>query len=690
ICTNFRWLNVRTIKDAHPLPHQADCLAALGGNLFFSTLDLTSRFYNISLHEDDKRYTAFTTPLGLYEYNRLPQGLCNSPGSFMHMMLNIFGDLNFSSLLCYLNDLLIFAPTEEEALNRLRTVFHPLKENLKLAPKKHLMRKTVKLLGHIIDHSGVAVDPAKIEAIVNIKEKDLMEDDDCTPSLQKLKSFLGMVLYYQHFIPDCSAITKPLFSLTAGQKHREWTPLCTAAFEKLKEALLNCVVLAHPDFERAFVLSIDASLDGLGAVLSQVPLGEDKARPVAFASKTLSRAQAKYPAHRLEFLALKWAVCDKFSHWLKGQMSTICTDNNPLTYILTNPKLDVCEQRWVANLAPYNFKIKHIPGRMNVVADALSRNPLLLEVPNQTLLAEAGCLSKDEVSAILEKHIHDLAGHQGQARTLHLARQRLFWPDMSPPQKKKDIKEYVQCCQRCVIGKTPPAARAPFESIKTSAPLELVCIDFWSAEDSNNKSVDVLVITDHFTKLAHAFPCKNQTAKQVAKTLWDRFCVYGFPKHIHSDQGTNFESSLIVELLELAGVDKSHTTAYHPMGNGGTERFNRTLGNMMRSLPPKAKHHWPQMIQMMIFVYNCTTGIAPFYLMFGGVPRLPVDIMFKNIMRDNTVVDYDTYAVSLIRDLQEAMALAQQHTTKEQKHQAKVYNKKIRGSSLILGDRVLL
>uniref|UniRef100_H3AC61 Gypsy retrotransposon integrase-like protein 1 n=1 Tax=Latimeria chalumnae TaxID=7897 RepID=H3AC61_LATCH len=554
-------------------------------------------------------------------------------------MLNIFGDLNFSSLLCYLNDLLIFAPTEEEALNRLRTVFHPLKENLKLAKKTHLMRKTVKLLGHIIDHSGVAVDPAKIEAIVNIKEKDLMEDDDCTPSLQKLKSFLGMVLYYQHFIPDCSAITKPLFSLTAGQKKltpQEWTPLCTAAFEKLKEALLNCVVLAHPDFERAFVLSIDASLDGLGAVLSQVPLGEDKARPVAFASKTLSRAQAKYPAHRLEFLALKWAVCDKFSHWLKGQMSTICTDNNPLTYILTNPKLDVCEQRWVANLAPYNFKIKHIPGRMNVVADALSRNPL------------------DEVSAILEKHIisyvdrgrrpfrrerckeptivlklfkqwdklelhssilyrvskdpltkkkkipiqdlsgiHDLAGHQGQARTLHLARQRLFWPDMSPPQKKKDIKEYVQCCQRCVIGKTPrTSARAPFESIKTSAPLELVCIDFWSAEDSNNKSVDVLVITDHFTKLAHAFPCKNQTAKQVAKTLWDRFCVYGFPKHIHSDQGTNFESSLIVELLELAGVDKSHTTAYHPMGNGGTERFNRTLGNMMRSLPPKAKHHW--------------------------------------------------------------------------------------------------
>lgn len=139
-----------------------------------------------------------------------------------------------------------------------------------------------------------------------------------------------------------------------------------------------------------------------------------------------------------------------------------------------------------------------------------------------------------------------------------------------------DIKEYVKCCQRCILAKTPdPSARAPLESIRTSAPLELVCLDFWSAEDSKQRSVDVLVATDHFTKLAHAFPCSNQTAKQVAKQLWDHmFCVYGFLERIHSDQGTNFESELITELLKLSGMSKSHTTAYHPMGNGGTSRFN--------------------------------------------------------------------------------------------------------------------
>lgn len=108
--------------------------------------------------------------------------------------------------------------------------------------------------------------------------------------------------------------------------------------------------------------------------------------------------------------------------------------------------------------------------------------------------------------------------------------------------------------------------------------MELVCLDFWSPEDSKQNSVDVLVATDHFTKLAHAFPCSNQTVKQVAKKLWDHmFCVYGFPERIHSNQGANFESELIAELFNLSAVSKSHTTAYDPMGNGGTERFNERL-----------------------------------------------------------------------------------------------------------------
>ncbi|XP_038147761.1 uncharacterized protein LOC119787794 [Cyprinodon tularosa] len=287
--------------------------------------------------------------------------------------------------------------------------------------------------------------------------------------------------------------------------------------------------------------------------------------------------------------------------------------------------------------------------------------------------------------------VHNEAGHQGQHRTLHLARQRFFWLGM-----EHSVREYVKCCKRCVVSKTPePEGRAPLESIKTTSPLELVCLDFWSAEDARGRTVDVLVVTDHFTKMAHAFQCPDQTAKQVARKLWDRyFCIYGFPQRIHSDQGANFESQLIQELLQVAGVKKSRTTPYHPMGNGQTERFNRTLGNMIRALPPRDKCMWPQMLQTLTFAYNCTvhesTGYAPFYLMFGRIPRLPVDVMFHNVERDNEVTDYHSYTKRVREDLKEALAAAQANAYSSQQHQAQLYNLKTRGTDIVDGDQVLL
>lgn len=147
----------------------------------------------------------------------------------------------------------------------------------------------------------------------------------------------------------------------------------------------------------------------------------------------------------------------------------------------------------------------------------------------------------DSLVSVVLCSIHNEAGHQAQGRTLSLARQRFSWVGL-----ESDTQEYVRCCQRCVVSNTPePEGRAPLESIRTTSPLELVCVDFWCAEDSG-KSVSVLVVTDHFTKMANAFLCKNQLAAQVACHLWDKFfCVYGFPQRIHSDQGANFESKLI-------------------------------------------------------------------------------------------------------------------------------------------------
>lgn len=156
---------------------------------------------------------------------------------------------------------------------------------------------------------------------------------------------------------------------------------------------------------------------------------------------------------------------------------------------------------------------------------------------------------------------------------------------------------------------------------------------------------------------------------------------------IHSDKGANFRSQLIQELLWVAGVKKSRTTAYHPMGNGHVERLNRILGGMIRALPPKGKHNWLQMLQTLTFAYNCTahesTGYAPFYLMYGSVPRLSVDIVFHDVDRDNHVTDNYAYVERMRDNLKEALTLAQVNGED-------LYKRKMKGCDVEEGDQVLL
>ena len=230
--------------------------------------------------------------------------------------------------------------------------------------------------------------------------------------------------------------------------------------------------------------------------------------------------------------------------------------------------------------------------------------------------------------------IHDVAGHQGQARTLHLARQRFFWPKMES---------------------------------------------------------DVLVLTDHFTKLAHAFPCTNQTAKQVAKKLWDHvFCVYGFPECVHSDQGAHSRIAQTVRSLQIT---------HYCIPSNGKWRNGKIQSNTWEYAAVSLSKRETQVAStdtssFCTFAYNATvhetTGYALFQLMFGRTPRLPVDVMFKQVLHDPVVVDYKSYAKTLMSDLHEAARIAQEHSIKEQDKQASGYNRKVRGTHLNLGDRVLI
>ncbi|PIK36703.1 putative transposon Ty3-I Gag-Pol polyprotein [Apostichopus japonicus] len=689
LCIDYRQLNSVTVKDSFPLPRIEETLQALGGAKFFSSLDLSHGYFQVAMHPESIHRTAFRVPWGLFEFNRMPQGLCNSPSTFQRLMEFIFGDINLTQVVLYLDDILVFSSTFEEHLARLKVVFQRLSSHgLKIKGEKcQLLQKEVRHLGHVVNEKGINVDPDKVERIVNWP----------TPkTASELISFLGLASYYRRFVPGFAALSGPLHAMTGSSKGKagkhtskppfEWTSEAEESFSKLKGLLSSAPVLAYPEFGGEFVLEVDASLKGLGACLSQAD-GEGKLHPIAYASRGLRGAEKNYPnfsSFKIELLGLKWAIADKFREYLIGSKCTVLTDNNPLAHLQT-ANLGATEQRWVAQLAPFDLDIQYRSGKSNRCADALSRCPANTEDKREianvrSCISTMPASSRDYISSLcaisvlpaevrkevipnsqpdgttpsifpsfthdqlavmqkedealavvwrcwklrwksgdnVESHspevkswlrvysqfvehhgvlyrevtskyggrarqllvpqmlrtrlmemAHDEWGHQGINRTFSILQMRCFWPGLH-----KDVQCHIKRCFTCTTTKSPtPAIRTPRRHVLATRPLELLAIDFLKLDQGKGGFEDVLVMTDAFTKYSQAVPCRNQTAVVVAKVLRDNwFSHYGAPVRIHSDRGSNFESSLIQELCKLYGVEKTRTTPYHPK-----ERTSRTI-----------------------------------------------------------------------------------------------------------------
>ena len=210
-------------------------------------------------------------------------------------------------------------------------------------------------MGHVVGHKEVTTDPKMIEAVTEWPRPT---------TVTEVRSILDFVGYYRRFIPNFSKIDKPINNLlqnlewTSNQKKKfqvQWGPEQREAFETLQRLCTEAPILAYADLKAPFSLHTDASSDGLGAVLYQKQDGQRKVK--AYASRSLSPSERNYPAHKLEILALKWAITDKFHEYLYGAEFQVSTDTNPLTYILTTAKLDATGHRWVAALSNYTFSI---------------------------------------------------------------------------------------------------------------------------------------------------------------------------------------------------------------------------------------------------------------------------------------------------------------------------------------------
>ncbi|KAK7945594.1 hypothetical protein WMY93_001322 [Mugilogobius chulae] len=694
-CVDYRKLNAVTHKDAFPLPRIEETLTSLSKSEWFSTLDLASGYWQVEMHPDDREKTAFTTPLGLFEFERMPFGLCDAPATFQRLMQQCLNGQIAESLLVYLDDIIIYSADFSSHLQHLDQVFERLwQHGLKLKPDKcKLLQREVTFLGHVVDRNGVRPDPGKIKAV------------------------------------------------------QDWSAPTTV--------------------KEPFIVYTDASNQGLGAVLSQVQDGHE--RVIAYASRSLHPTEqndANYSSFKLELLALKWAVTEKFKDYLTGAQFTIYTDNNPLAHLQT-ANLGAVEQRWVAQLASFDYTVKYRSGKTNVNADVLSRFPVPTErdrmpedpgpmvaavemTPNGEEWKEAQALDPDiqtvrryvewkrfpkraerlslsQTAQKLLQHwrrlevrndvlyrvvadkdtleerpqivcpntrreevwrsVHEAGAHFGPEKTLSRLRQQFYWPGM-----EGEVRTFHQRCLACSLQKSRVEPKAPLHPFTATFPLEVIGLDFLSLGRPSDPWQNILVATDLFTRFAWAIPTRDQTAQTTVKMLW-KFIIqqFGCPARFHSDRGPNFESALMQQLCEMYGIAKSRTTSYHPAGNGSVERFNQTLLNMLRSLEEEKQNRWPEYLPELVHAYNNTehsaTGYAPSFLMFGRHLRLPVDVGL-GVNPRQAQFDVPGWVKDHQNRLAFAYSLAQQKAANAASQHKRQFDKRAHALPLVPGERV--
>ncbi|XP_038154197.1 uncharacterized protein LOC119791901 [Cyprinodon tularosa] len=362
-CVDYRHLNSLTTKDAYPLPKIEECLDVLGGATVFSTLDLQSGYWQIAVDERDRGKTAFITKYGLYEYTRMPFGLCNAPGTFQRAMEFALRGLQWDTLLIYLDDIIILGKDVEESLDRLTEVFGRLQSfGLKLKPSKcQLLKEEVLFLGHVVSGEGIRPNSALVKDV---------QDWPYPTGRQELQAFLGLCNYYRKFVPSFAELASPLTYLLKKEVQFEWGEEQREAFLHLKEKLTSSPILAYPTSEGKFILDTDASNHSIGAVLSQNQWGEE--RVISYASNHLTSIQQRYCVTRRELLAVI-KFTRQFRHYLLGRRFLLRTDHNSLVWLFRfkNPQGQLA--RWLEEMSQYDFEIEHREGRRHLNADGMSR-----------------------------------------------------------------------------------------------------------------------------------------------------------------------------------------------------------------------------------------------------------------------------------------------------------------------------
>lgn len=650
----------KAIRRAHyPLPQMKQFHPALEGARYFTKLDISSAYFHIELHPGSREVTTFMTSRGLKRYTRLMFGVNAAPEIFQRTMDALFrrckGVINF------MDDFLVYGKTEQELEEREREVLSVMKKNkLTLNKEKCKFKLTeVEFLGYTLDVKGIRPSEEKLDAVGNFREPK---------SAAELRSFLGLVTFISPYIRNFSTMTEPLRRMLKKDEMEKWSEEQDRAFNELKLAVKDNV--RTQGFFKLGVptkLYTDASPVGLGAVLVQQLREGEKDQIIAFASKSLTETEKRYPQTQREALALVWAI-EKWHYYLLGHQFTVLTDHQALEYIYNGKYRDgkraiTRAEGWALRLSAFDFNVQYVAGEKNI-ADSLSR----LSVSNDGAYKESNELYElgsvtlelhavgEESNAITVEEIKNAAAKDEETLAVLKALQDGEWSEAAARYRvfEKELhvwKEVLMRGERIVLPKTlrsqamriahvgHPGVVRMKRSLREKVwwpgiddgvdrhakscmgctmlakddppePMERTAMpkqpwDFVAIDFYSPKELDaiVLVLVDYYSRHVHCTPISKHDAEKTIAALERIFEVFGYPKRMKADNGAPFQSKEFSEWCKSKGIDLVHSIPYWAQQNGMVERMMKNLTRAL-AIGKIEGRPWRKSLSNFVAAYN--------------------------------------------------------------------------------------
>jgi hypothetical protein len=690
LCVDARKVNQYTVADHERTPPMQELLQRFNGARYLTSLDLSSAYWQVELHEESRKYTAFLFDSTVYQFKRVPYGFKNSLSAFVRAIKLALGEHPTGNIVFYIDDILIHSKTLDEHLIHLDTVLDRLTRagfTINVA-KCRFCREEVKFLGHVINRTGVSADPDRVQAILNYP---------IPRNSKQLRQFLGTCNFHSRFILGYADYIAPLTPLLKQGVRWIWTKEKEDAFLRLRESFAHSIQLVHPHDDLPYSIFTDASKLGVSSILTQESdTGETLV--VSTASRVLTPVERRYSTCEQELLAVVYAL-QKFRVYVFGHPITVYSDNKALSFLkqcnLTSSRVT----RWVMQLQEYDLQIVHIKGTDNFFADALSRNPIglsqerrdLVLKPREIFVAginlgtdkkltkELGNLSEHQLGdpvllkireelernpskfqdkfmirdkvlyckndrtypywrAMLPskleyrviQYVHTLLGHQGTDKCMLQISQTFHLKSLG-----RKVRRYVAHCDICQRAKHPNRA---YEVERVShlpkGPGELLTIDLYGPLPTGRAGVKyLLVCLDFFSKHVTLYPLKTATTRSCLNKLRDHYFQKVIkPEVILSDHGSQFASPSWRKALGELGIQCKYSPIRHPESNPA-ERIMRELGKYFKIYCHETHKKWPELVPYIEDWLNSSvsesTGYAPIELL-SGQPRPDI---FRKLLR---------------------------------------------------------